>query len=101
VSYPDLVLAASGPLVVTVSVLTVLRGTSVSSLVLPAPSMMWLLFGSVRRTDAAWHWQLLAHVAALVLLAACCRDKRGLARVAAVGCGAVALWLQVAPIVHS
>ena len=93
----NFVLAVALPLSFVLATLSVLRRGSERALVLPAPTMMWLVFMAQRATTAPWYGVLLAHVASFVVLAGCLRGKRRLAQWGAICCGAAALWLELSP----
>jgi hypothetical protein len=90
-----LVLAVSVPLTFVLATLSVLRRASERALVLPAPTMIWLVFMAQRATTAPWYAVLIAHTAAFVVLGGCLGGKRRLAQCGAICCGAAALWLQL------
>lgn len=82
-----------GPVCVVVATLSILRHGSERSWVLPPPMMIWLVFGAQRGVIVPWVSLLLAQAAAFLLIVACWKQRRALARWAVVGGGVAVVWM--------
>lgn len=91
----DAAFAVSAPLVHALGALGVLRRGSDRALVLPTPTMLWMVFISEHDTTAPWYAQVAAYAAVLVLLVACWQQQRALARGAVIASALAAAWLAL------
>ena len=85
----------SSPILITGSVLRLLKNRPDRDLALPMPFMLLVVLRA--RVDAAQHDSIFAAsvVALLVLLYGCWQQKRSLARWATVACAAAAFYIQL------
>ena len=90
-----LAVAIWGPLATVTAALSILKSGRDRALALPTPLMLWLVFSADRAGTAAWYASLVAHAAVWVLLYGCWQQKRRVAQVATVCCGAAIVWIQL------
>jgi hypothetical protein len=96
-----LVMTLFGPLASVAAALSILKTGRDRALALPPPLMLWLIFSADRAATAPWYASLVAHAAAWVLLYACWQQKRRVAQVATICCGAAIVWIQLSgPLLH-
>jgi hypothetical protein len=84
-----------GPLCATAATLSILKKGSDRALVLPTPTMTWIVSAAERSAVVSTPTLVLAHGALLALLFACWQQRRPAARWATICCAATAIWLQL------
>jgi hypothetical protein len=87
-------LTLSGPIIMTTSVLRLLKNRPDRDLALPMPIMLLVVLGAQNR-GAQGYMSAALVITLLVLLYGCWQQRRTLARWAAVACGGVAVYLQL------